>query len=91
MASDRENLETVMGRLRNAVERGTGTSLDADEVRTVGTFLYALISSMAGGPVARRACGVCGGGAHEEEYIEPWGRHEYQDAVLVPLPEQPEE
>lgn len=87
MASDRETLEGVMMRLRTAVERGTGTSLDADEVRTVGTLLYALIASMAGGPIARRACAVCGGAKHEEDYIEPWGRHAYQDAVLVPLPQ----
>ncbi len=87
MSNDRETLEAVMVRLRTAVERGTGTSLDGDEVRTVGTFLYALIASMTGGPMARRACGVCGGAAHEEDFIEPWGRHEYVEAVLVPLPQ----
>ena len=90
MATDRELLESVMDRLRNAVERGTGTSLDADEVRTVGTFLYALISSMTGGPMARRACAICGGAAHEENFIEPYGRHAYVAALLVPMPQQAE-
>ena len=89
MATDRETLEQVMVRLRTAVERGTGTSLDADEVRTAGAFLTALISAMTGGPIARRACGICGGAFHEEDLIDPWGRHEYVEAVLVPLP-QPE-
>ncbi len=86
MTTDREVLGQVMTRLHTAIERGTGTSLDADEVKVVGTLLYAMASAMTGGPMARRACGVCGGAEHPAEYIEPWGRHEYVPAILVPIP-----
>jgi hypothetical protein len=86
MATDREVLDQVMQRLRTAIERNTGTSFDADEVQVVGTLLYSLSAAMMGGPVARRACAVCGGAEHPDEYIEPWGRHEYVPAVLVPIP-----
>ena len=86
MATDRELLEQVMVRIRTAVDRGTGTSMDADEVKTVGTMLYALSAAMTGGPIARRACAVCGGAEHDDTYVEPWGRHRYEPAVLVPLP-----
>ena len=87
MATDAEVLDQVMQRMRTAIERNTGTSLDPDEVRVVGSLIYALASAMRGGPVARRACAVCGGANHEDEPIEPWGRHPYTPAVLVPLPE----
>ena len=86
MATDREVLDQVMQRLRTAIERSTGTSLDADEVKVVGALLYSLAAATTGGPVARRACAVCGGPSHPEEYIEPWGRHSYVPAVLVPIP-----
>jgi len=86
MATDREVLDQVMQRLRTAIERHTGTSLDADEVQVVGTLLYAMSSAVTGGTVARRACGICGGPEHADEWIEPWGRHVYAPAVLVPVP-----
>lgn len=86
MATDRKVLEQVMQRLRTAIERNTGTSLDAGEVKVVGTLLYAMSAVALGGSVARHACGVCGGPEHADEWIEPWGRHEYAPAVLVPIP-----
>jgi len=86
MATDAEVLDQVMQRLRVAIERSTGTSLDADEVRVVGTLLYAMATAMRGGAIARPACAVCGGAEHPDEIIEPWGRHEYAPAVIVPLP-----
>ncbi len=86
MATDREVLDQVMQRLRTAIERRTGTSLDADEVQVVGALVYALSAAALGGAVARTACAVCGGAEHPDEYIEPWGRHRYVPAVLVPIP-----
>ena len=56
----------------------------------VGSLLYALSAAMLGGPVARQACAVCGRAEHEEAFIEPYGRHAYEPAVLVPLPAPPD-
>ncbi|NQV07193.1 hypothetical protein HQ535_11635 [bacterium] len=87
MATDRELIEQFMLRLRTAVDRGTGTSMDAEEVKTVGTMLYALSAAMTGGAFARTACGVCGGAEHPTLHVDPWGRHDYEPALLVPLPQ----
>lgn len=85
MPSDREILETASERLRRAVERGTGTSLDADEVRVLGRLLRAISSGALGTATGREACAVCGRAEHKPQTVGSYPRHAYEPAILVPL------
>lgn len=85
MTTDREILEGAMSKLGRAVERGTGTSMDADEVRIVGRMLHALGSVALGNATGREACAVCGRADHPEQAIGGYGRHAYQPGLLVPM------
>jgi hypothetical protein len=83
--SDKDILERVTLRLRRAIENGTGTSLDADEVQFVGQLLHAfgtVISEAGGG--GREACVICGRAEHADMVIDEYPRHEYQAGILVP-------
>jgi hypothetical protein len=90
VATDRELLEAASDRLRKAVERGTGTSLDADEVRVLGRLLYAITSGALGSANGREACGVCGRAEHKPQAVDSYPRHAYEPAILVPLAPLPE-
>lgn len=85
MANDREILEIASERLRRAMERETGTSLDADEVRVLGRLLYAISSAVLGTAAGREACAVCGQAEHRPQAIGSYPRHSYERAFLVPL------
>lgn len=85
MANDREILEIASDRLRKAVDRGTGTSLDADEVRVLGRLLHAISSATLGTANGREACGVCGQADHPPQAVGSYPRHTYERAMLVPL------
>lgn len=88
--TDREILETASDRLLKAVERGTGTSFDADEVRVLGRLLHAISSGVLGTAAGREACAVCGRPEHPPSVIGNYPRHAYARAVLVPLAPSPE-
>lgn len=85
MTSDREILESASDRLLKAVERGTGTSFDADEVRVLGRLLQAISSGVLGTAAGREACAVCGRPEHPPQAVGNYPRHAYVRAVLVPL------
>lgn len=85
MVNDRQLLETASDRLRKAIERGTGTSLDADEVRVLGRLLHAISAATLGTAGAREACAVCGRPEHPLETVGGYAKHAYQRAMLVPL------
>ncbi|CAN5896359.1 hypothetical protein BH23ACT5_BH23ACT5_07670 [soil metagenome] len=85
MDDDRIVLETAADRLRKAIERGTGTSLDADEVRVLGRLLHAISAATLGTAPGREACGVCGRPEHPPETVGGYSKHAYQRAILVPL------
>ncbi|GIU91893.1 MAG: hypothetical protein KatS3mg011_0799 [Acidimicrobiia bacterium] len=85
MADDREILETVVQRLARALERGTGTSLDAEEVRVVGALIHAMGTAALGGAEAREACAICGNPEHPPQVIGGFPRHAYQRGLLVPV------
>lgn len=87
MANERETLQNVMQRLGRALERGTGTGLDTEEVRVVGSLLHAVGSAALGGGI-REACAVCGRPEHREEAVGNYARHPYMRGVLVPVPGQ---
>lgn len=67
------------------MERGTGTSLDAEEVRVLGRLLYAISSAVMGTSAAREACAVCGQAEHRPQAVGSYPRHAYERAMLVPL------
>jgi hypothetical protein len=90
VASDREILESASDRLRKAVERGTGTSFDADEVRVLGRLLHAISSAALGTATGREACAVCGRAEHKPEPMGTYPKHVYERAILVPLAPAPE-
>jgi hypothetical protein len=90
VANDREILETASDRLLRAVERGTGTSFDADEVRVLGRLLQAISSGILGTAAGREACAVCGRPPHPPQVVGNYPRHAYSRAILVPLAEPPE-
>lgn len=89
MASDREILETASDRLLKAVERGTGTSFDADEVRVLGRLLQAISAAALGTAAGRDACAVCGRPEHQPQVVGNYPRHAYVRAILVPLAQTP--
>lgn len=89
--NEREILETATDRLRKAVERGTGTSLDADEVRVLGRLLHAISSAALGTGVGREACAVCGRAEHKPAAMGTYPKHAYERAILVPLASPPPE
>lgn len=85
VANDREILETASDRLWRAVERGTGTSFDAEEVRVLGRLLHAISSAALGTATGREACAVCGRPEHKPQAVGSYPRHAYERAILVPL------
>lgn len=85
MANDREVLAAASERLRKALERGTGTSFDAEEVRVLGLLLHAFSSAALGTATGREACAVCGRPEHRPEVVGSYPRHTYERAMLVPL------
>jgi hypothetical protein len=85
VVDDRQVLETASDRLRKAIERGTGTSLDADEVRVLGRLLHAISAATLGTAAGREACGVCGRAEHPPQSVGGYPKHAYQRAILVPL------
>lgn len=87
--TDREILETASDRLRKAVERGTGTSFDADEVRVLGRLLHAISTAALGTATGREACAVCGQAEHPPGTVGSYSRHAYERAMLVPLAPTP--
>ncbi len=90
MATERQVLDSVVSRLERALERGTGTTFDAEEVRVVGRLIYAMGSVALGTAIGREACGVCGRPEHKPQAVGQFPAHEYQRAILVPIaaPEQ---
>lgn len=76
--------------MRKAMERGTGTSLDADEVRVLGRLLYAISSAALGTAVGREACAVCGRPEHQPQAVGTYPKHAYERAILVPLASSPQ-
>lgn len=85
MGSERETLASVVARLERALERGTGTTLDADEVRIVGRLIYAMGSAALGTATGRKACAVCGRPEHKTQAVDEFPRHEYLPAILIPV------
>ncbi|HLT96276.1 MAG TPA: hypothetical protein VK070_05750 [Acidimicrobiia bacterium] len=85
MPNDREVLVAASERLKRALERGTGTSLDADEVQVLGRLLHVFASAALGTATGREACAVCGRPEHKFEAIGSYPRHRYERAILVPL------
>jgi hypothetical protein len=85
MASERETLASVVARLERALERGTGTTLDPDEVRTVGRLIYAMGSGALGTATGREVCAICGRPEHKTQTVGEYARHEYQAAILIPI------
>jgi hypothetical protein len=83
--NDREVLVAASERLKRALERGTGTSLDADEVQVLGRLLHVFASAALGTATGREACAVCGRPEHKFEAIGSYPRHRYERAILVPL------
>ena len=90
VATDRDILEAASDRLLKAVERGTGTSFDADEVRVLGRLLQAISSAVLGTAAGREACAVCGRPEHPPQVVGSYPRHAYTRAILVPLATTPE-
>jgi hypothetical protein len=86
MPGEREVLESVVARLERALERGTGTTLDAEEVRVVGRLIYAMGSMALGTTTGREACAVCGRPEHKPQAIGQFPSHDYQPAILVQVP-----
>lgn len=85
MENEREILEKVTIRLRRALENGTGTSFDPDEVQFVGQLLHAFASAIANaGGGGREACVVCGSAEHPEQAVGPYPKHDYEPGILVP-------
>jgi hypothetical protein len=85
MTTDREILAGAMDKLGRAVERGTGTSFDSDEVQIVGRMLHAIGSMALGNVAGREVCAVCGRPSHPEQAIGGYGRHAYEPGLLVPM------
>lgn len=83
--TDREILQNASDRLLRAVEKNTGTSFDADEVRVLGRLLHAISAAAMGTVAGREACAVCGRAEHKMEAIDGYPKHPYQQGVLVPL------
>jgi hypothetical protein len=90
VANDREILQTASDRLLRAVERGTGTSFDAEEVGVLGRLLHAISSVALGTAAGREACAVCGRAEHKPQVVGTYPKHAYQRAILVPLVESEE-
>lgn len=90
MATDREILESASDRLLKAVERGTGTSFDADDVRVLGRLLQAISAAVLGTAAGREACAMCGRPEHPPQVVGSYPRHPYARAILVPLAPTPE-
>ncbi len=85
MTTDREILAGAMDKLGRAVERGTGTSFDGDEVQIIGRMLHAIGSMALGSVAGREVCLVCGRPSHPEQAIGGYGRHAYEPGMLVPM------
>lgn len=85
MSNDRETLAAASERLRRAVERGTGTTFDADEVNVLGRLLHAMTSAALGTAQGREACAVCGQPEHRPQAIGSYPPHAYERGFLVPL------
>lgn len=85
VTSDREILESASDRLLRAVERGTGTSFDAAEVRVLGRLLHAISAAALGTAAGREACAVCGRPEHRPGVVGNYPHHAYVEAILVPL------
>lgn len=85
MNSDRDILESAVTRLQKAIERGTGTSLDPDEVRVFGVLLHATAAAALGSAQGREACGICGRPQHRPSAVGGYAKHHYERALLVPL------
>lgn len=89
MSNDREILVAASERLKKALERGTGTTFDAEEVSVLGRLLHAMTSAALGSAQGREACGICGQAEHKMEAVGSYPPHNYERAILVPL--SPEE
>lgn len=85
MSNDREVLAAASDRLRRAVERGTGTTFDADEVNVLGRLLHAITSAALGNAQGREACAVCGQAEHKPQAVGSYPPHAYERGFLVPL------
>lgn len=85
VSNDREVLAAASDRLRKALERGTGTTFDAEEVNVLGRLLHAISSAALGNAQAREACAICGQAEHKLEAIGSYPPHNYERAMLVPL------
>lgn len=86
MSNDRETLANASDRLRRALERGTGTTFDADEVQVLGRLLHAITSSVLGtAQGGREACAVCGQAEHRPQAVGSYPPHPYERGFLVPL------
>lgn len=83
--TDREILQNASDRLLRAVEKGTGTSFDGEEVRVLGRLLHAISAAALGTAAGREACAVCGRAEHKTEAIGTYPKHDYQRAILVPM------
>ncbi|MFP3914320.1 MAG: hypothetical protein ACLFWM_05555 [Actinomycetota bacterium] len=91
MNNDREILTAASERLKRALDRGTGTSLDAEEVNVLGRLLHAISSAALGTAQGREACAVCGQAEHRNQAVGSYPPHAYERGFLVPLspPESP--
>lgn len=85
VSNDREILATASERLRKALERGTGTTFDAEEVNVLGRLLHAITSAALGTAQGREACAVCGQAEHRMEAVGSYPPHSYERGFLVPL------
>lgn len=85
VSNDREILATASERLKKALDRGTGTSLDAEEVNVLGRLLHAISSATLGTAQGREACAVCGQAEHRMQEIGSYPPHSYERGILVPL------
>ena len=87
MTTDRETLDGAVTKLQRAIERGTGTSLDAEEVRIFGVLLHATAATALGSATGREACAVCGRPEHRTAAVGGFAKHAYERAILVRVPQ----
>lgn len=85
MSNDREVLTAASERLRRALERGTGTTFDAEEVNVLGRLLFAITSAALGTAQGREACALCGQPEHRPQAVGSYPPHPYERGFLVPL------